>query len=112
MVHVELDRQAVTERDPVAPLLDPAAVGQRPERREPPLVDFDLLLDAGLVAARLDGQERLVPVAPEPHLDGVGDRQISLLDLAGGVRVETIRKLLDQELALGLDAVSHRRYRL
>ena len=86
-------------------LADAAAVGERPQRVEAPLVDRDLLLGADLAGPGLDGQRRLPGAPAHAHLDAVGrDRQVALLDALAGVLGELRRQLGDQELALDLDA--------
>ena len=98
-VDVELGLEAVGERDDVADLVDPAALGERPQRLEAAVVDLELLLGADLRRARLDRQGRAPGAPPHADLDAVGgDREVALLDpLARG---QAVRLPAGQELAL------------
>lgn len=87
----------------------PPALGERPERAKPALIDLDLLFEPRSLAARLDRQMRLLAVAANSHLDAVaGQREVPLLDLVRRVELEVLRRMLDQELALDLDSGGHR----
>ena len=105
-VLVDLDVVAVDAHD-AADLLQPAALGQLPERVGLALAERELLLDAHLAAAVLDRERRARGRAPDAHLGVAVDREVALEDRLAPRERERRRELAQQELALDLDSVGH-----
>src|SRR5262249_43799397 len=105
-VDVDLDA-SIPGRNQVATLVQPLALGERPQLLKVPRLELGLRLVAGEPRAALGGQEQPVVLAAQPDLLLRPDRQVALVDLLGRALVE-LRWVRDQKLALDLH-YEHRR---
>ena len=83
--------------------MEPPSLGQRPELLEALPVDFDLGLLACQAGAALGGEQVPPALAAKAHLPVASGRQIALLDLRAGSRIE-LRRICDEELPFNLHA--------